>query len=92
LEFKIYPNDDPDTAAKKLADDLKKEGWYIDTKTNVVTTTSSKDPSKGNNRKKLTVEENKRSAVPTFKYSKMGKGDLHESVMHVCWYVINANS
>jgi hypothetical protein len=80
MVFEVYPNEDPDTAAKKLADDLKKEGWYIDTKTNGDTTTSSKDPSKGNNRKKLTVEENNRSVIPTFKYSKIGKSNLYESV------------
>jgi hypothetical protein len=27
----VYPNDDPDTAAKKVARDLRKEGWRIST-------------------------------------------------------------
>jgi hypothetical protein len=58
---------------------LKKEGWYIVTKTD--NTDSSKDPTKTNNRSKSTVEEKKKPVVPTFKYSKLGKGDLYESVI-----------
>jgi hypothetical protein len=75
LEFKIYPNDNPDTAAKKLADDLKKEGWYTDTPV------SSKDPNKNNKRSKSTVGERKKPVIPTFKYSKLSRGDLYESVI-----------
>jgi hypothetical protein len=58
---------------------LKKEGWYIVTKTD--NTDSSKDPTKTNNRSKSTVEEKKKPVVPTLKYSKLGKGDLYESVI-----------
>jgi len=75
LEFKIYPNDNPDTAAKKLADDLKKEGWYTDTRVR------SKDPNKNNKRSKSTVGERKKPVIPTFKYSKLSRGDLYESVI-----------
>ena len=72
---KVYPNDDPATAAKKLANDIKKEGWYIDAKTD------PKDLNKQNNRNKSTAEERKKFVIPTFKYSKIGKRDLYESVI-----------
>jgi hypothetical protein len=26
--FKVYPNDDPDTAAKKIHEDWIKDGWF----------------------------------------------------------------
>jgi hypothetical protein len=29
MVFKVYPNDDPLTAAKKVAEDLKEEGWGV---------------------------------------------------------------
>ena len=73
LVFSVYPNDDPDTAAKKLAKDLRKEGWYSNPQTGVNTNNNPKDLSKGNNKNKSTVEERKKPAVPTFKYSKIGK-------------------
>jgi hypothetical protein len=81
MTLNSYPNDDPETAAKKLADELKKEGWYVDTKTDGRATTSSKVSSKSNNRSKSTVEEKKKPVVPTFKYSKLGRGDLYESAI-----------
>lgn len=42
---------------------------------------SSPTPIKGNNKNKSTTEEKKKLAVPTYKYSKLGKGDLYESVI-----------
>jgi hypothetical protein len=76
-----YPNDDPDTAAKKVAKDLKEEGWYIDKKAHSNRNTNSTESGTGNNCNKSTTEERKKSVIPTFKYSRIGKGDLYESVI-----------
>lgn len=38
----VYPNDDPDTAAKKVAKDLKKEGWRTENKQKPKTYTAYK--------------------------------------------------
>lgn len=66
--MQVYPNDDPDTAKKKVSEELKKEGWG----------SGSGDKNKGNSKSKSIVEEKKKPEVPTFKYSKLGTGDLYE--------------
>jgi hypothetical protein len=66
----VYPNDDWRTAAKKAAEDIRKEGWTTKPKN------KNDKNGKGNDEK-----EKKRPVVPTYKYSKIGRADLYESVI-----------
>lgn len=35
MTINVYPNDDPDTAAKKIAKDLEEEGWRVTPKAKI---------------------------------------------------------
>jgi hypothetical protein len=69
--MKVYPNDDPDTAAKRIHEDWKKEGWFSIPKNKAKDKPKEKEERKG-------VKE---ITLTTYKYSRRGKGELYESVM-----------
>jgi hypothetical protein len=82
MTINVFPNDDPDEAARKYHEKEWLNKGFIPPpppgENNNGNGIRKKDR---DNKNKSTAEEKKRLVVPTYKYSKIGKGDLYESVI-----------
>jgi hypothetical protein len=91
MTINVFPNDDPDTAAARYHEEEWLNKGFIPPSSPRLPDEGNNSINKGNgntirkrqgdNKNKSTTEEKKRLVVPTYTYSKIGKGDLYESVI-----------
>jgi hypothetical protein len=82
MTINVFHNDDPDEAARKYHEkEWLNKGFIPPPPPGENNNGSGIRKKDRDNKNKSTAEEKKRLVVTTYKYSKIGKGDLYESVI-----------